>query len=463
MNQFKRLSAFLLCFILIFTSAAFATEEFETEIEELDAEEVEAFIGTEEDEEEEKEYLVYFNDSVVTLYADEGKDYAVMNEEELAECLEEGVVDFYEENSYVYLYDESGFDPMQGASKWDIKFIKADYAFDLGYTGSGVKVAVIDSGCNQTGDLSSNILEGYNLVANSTDVTDEVGHGTIVSAQIAAEVNSVGFRGVAPNVKIVPLKIFEDRKAKVELLADAIKMAVDDYDCDIINMSLGGKSDSVTLKAAVEYAKSKNVLLIAAAGNDGNDSYSYPASYAEVVSVSAVDNTKTVCSYSQYNDGVTVCAPGGTSAYPIYCISPSGNDKYLKSYGTSFAAPLVTGIAAIFRGLDSDFTHEDFMEIIVSSSVDLGKSGYDTYYGYGMADVEKYLKFYFAPVGDNNADGYVTNDDAMRVLKHIMGSFPTFVKPGAADVDDDGVVTLLDAILVARIAAGWENVIPDKN
>ena len=97
--------------------------------------------------EEEKEYIVYFNDSVVSLYADEGKDYALMNEEELNVSIDEGIVEFYEETTWVYLYEDDGFDPKQSLYKWDVKMIEADYAFEKGYSGNGIKVAVIDSGC----------------------------------------------------------------------------------------------------------------------------------------------------------------------------------------------------------------------------------------------------------------------------------------------------------------------------
>ena len=407
---------------------------------------------------EEKEYIVYFNDSVVSLYAEDGKDYALMNEEELSASIDEGIVEFYEENTWVYLYEEEVFDPKQATYKWDVNMLKADYAFDRGYSGSGVRVAVIDSGCKETGDLYDNILEGYNLVDKTTDTSDAVGHGTMVSSQIAAEYNSVGFRGVAPFAKIIPLKIFDqEKKAKVSLLADAIKMAVDDFDCDIINMSLGGSNDSETLKAAVKYAASKNVLMVAASGNNGTSSYSYPAAYPEVIGVGAVDSAKKVCDYSQYNDGVDVCAPGGSEDKGlIYSLSPSGNDKYLKSKGTSFAAPLITGIAAIFRGLDSDFTHEEFKEIIIEASVDLGDEGYDVYYGYGLADIEKYLKYYFAPMGDSDVDGKVTANDAALIVKYIIGSVKDLGKEKAADVNKDGEINLIDAIMVARSADGWE-------
>ncbi len=460
MSNLKKIAVLLLCVAFMFTffQMAFATDEIEFECEEI-----ESCIGEAEDEAEEKEYIVCFNDSAVSLYAEDGKDYVLMNEEELNAAIEEGVVEHYEENAWVYLFGD--VDPMQTV-KWDVNMLNADYAFERGYTGSGVKVAVIDSGCNETGDLSDNILPGYNLVDGSSDVTDSANHGTMVSAQIAAEANSVGFRGVAPDAKIVPLKIFEGKKAKVNLLVDAIYMAVNTYDCDIINMSLGTRESSEVLKTAVDYAVSKNVLVISAAGNykdEDNkelDIKAYPAAYDNVIAVGAVDSKKKICSYSFHNDGVDVCAPGGRPKEedkPVYCLTPPNAVKpYFESYGTSFAAPLVTGIAAIFRGIDSDFSHEDFMEIIMAVSTDLGDSGYDKYYGYGLADIEKYFKYYFAPVGDNNADGLVTSADAKRIAEYVVGKRKSFIKEKMADVNKDGIINMLDAILVARAAEGWD-------
>ncbi|MBQ2940674.1 MAG: S8 family serine peptidase [Clostridia bacterium] len=452
MNLIKKIIALFTLLSVTLTMPYIVAEEYESE-------DIPMYIGDCEETDEEKEYIVYFNDSVVSLYADEGKDYALMNEDELASCLEEDIVEFYEENVYVYLYgEESPYDPLHATYKWDFRLINADYALDKGYTGDGVKVAVIDSGCNATGDLGENILEGYNLVTNTKDVTDTVNHGTMVSAQIAAEMNYVGFRGVAPDAKIVPLKIFDDdsKKAKVSLVADAIKMAADDYDCDIINMSLGTGSDSETLKAAVQYAASKNVLMVAAMGNNGTDAYSYPAAYDGVIAVGAVDHNKAVCDYSQYNDAIDVCTPGGSDDAKIACLSPTANNKYFQSKGTSFSAPIVSGIAALFREADADFSHDDFMEIIVNASEDRGKAGYDVYYGYGMADVKDYFDYYLAPMGDNNADGKVTAEDALNIVNYITGMANGFAKEKAADVDKDGKITLKDAILVARFADGWD-------
>ena len=452
MKLFKKIAAMSVALTLIFTMGVF------TVAEEYEVEEIEANIGYEETNEE-TEYIVYFDDSVASLYCEEGEEFVVMGEEALNECLEEGIVEFYEEDVPLYLYaDESLYDPMQSSYKWDSRMIKSDYALDLGYDGEGVKVAVIDSGCNKTGDLKNNVLTGYNLVENSTDTTDNKNHGTMVSAQIAAEKNYVGFRGIAPKAQIVPLKVVNDEtgKSSASNVARAIKMAVDDYDCQIINLSLGTSSDNETLKASVEYALGKGAIIVAAMGNGGTTAYAYPAAYDGVIGVGAVNASKNWCSYSQYNETITVCAPGGDADGKIPCLSATSNSSYLVSYGTSFAAPTVTGIAAIFREIDEDFSGEDFVEVIKNASTDLGPAGFDVKYGYGLVNVETYLKYYLAPMGDNNIDGEVNADDAVNIINYLVGTIASVAKPEMADANGDGAITLIDAMLVARYAAGWD-------
>ena len=452
MKLFKKIAAMSIALTLIFTMGVF------TVAEEYEVEEIEANIGYEETVEE-TEYIVYFNDSVASLYCEEGEEFAVMGEEALEECLEEGIVEFYEEDVPMYLYEEESlYDPMQASYKWDLSMVKSDYALDLGYDGEGVKIAVIDSGCNKTGDLKNNILTGYNLVENSTDTTDKKNHGTMVTAQIAAEKNYVGFRGVAPKAQIVPLKVVNDEtgKSSASNVARAIKMAVDDYDCKIINLSLGTSSENETLKEAVQYALGKGAILVAAMGNNGTTDYSYPSAYEGVIGVGAINASKNWSSYSQYNDAITVCAPGGDADGRIPCLSPTANNKYLQSYGTSFAAPTVTGIVALFREIDKDFSYEDFVEVAENASIDLGTPGYDVKYGYGLVNIENYLRYYLAPVGDNNIDGVVNAEDAVNIVNYLVGTISSVAKPAMADANGDGNITLIDAMILARYAAGWD-------
>lgn len=413
--------------------------------------------------EEEKEYIVYLNEEV-SLFSTEGKDYCLLSEEELSEALSMGVVDFYEENYIVELHEgdidlfseeieEEVLDPKQAQYKWDMDLINAYYPREKGYFGENVKIAVIDSGCNYHVELKNNLAEGYNMIDKNTDVTDNIGHGTGVAGVIAAEINTVGISGVAPKCTIIPIKAFDtDYKTKTSLVAEAIKKAADDFKCDIINLSLGSSGYTETLKSAVDYVISKGVIVIASSGNDGTEAYSYPASFENVISVGAVDENKMVCDYSQHNDMVTLVAPGGTEEKYIITLSATNSEKYAGNLGTSFSAPIVSGIAALLKSADNSLTQEDFFEIAEKVSVDLGDSGFDIYYGHGLADAEAYLNYWIAESGDTNADGKITGEDAFCIINELAKkkNAPLMIKPAVADVDSDGVVTLKDAFIIIK-------------
>ncbi len=418
---------------------------------------------------EEKEYIVYLSEEV-SLFSTDGRDYALLSEEELSEALSLGVVDFYEENYIVELHDadielletensEEILDPKQDQYKWEMDLVNAYYPREKGYFGEGVTVAVIDSGCSSHLELSENVLPGYNMIDNTTDVTDNIGHGTKVIGVIAAEINTIGISGVAPKCKIVPIKAFDvDYKTKVDIISQAIIRAVDDFSADVINLSLGSKTETVTLKNAVDYAISKGVIIVASSGNYENDDdkekeiYQYPASFKNVVSVGAVDINKVICDYSYHNDAVTVVAPGGTDANPIITLSPTSTNKYTTAKGTSFSAPVVSGIAALLKSADESLTQEDLFEIVEKVSVDLGETGYDNYYGYGMADAKAYLNYQIAEAGDVNADGKLAENDAYLIINQLAKkkNATPFVKETVADVDADGIVTLKDAFIVIK-------------
>jgi subtilisin family serine protease len=162
------------------------------------------------------------------------------------------------------------------------------------------------------------------------------GHGTLVAGILAA---------VAPEAMIMPIRAFDDRgQADHFTIAKAIRWAVD-HGADVINMSFGTLEQSKVLKDAVEYADKSGVTMIASAGNDGKDEAQYPAAYDKVVSVAAVDLFDMKASFSNYGDWIAVAAPG------VAIIAPYPGGYYAVVSGTSFAAPLAAGEAALLRSL----------------------------------------------------------------------------------------------------------------
>lgn len=261
---------------------------------------------------------------------------------------------------------------------------------------SNRKVCIIDSGYDITHpDLSSdpNTVTGYNgsFSAGAWDY-DGHGHGTHVAGTIAAiGGNNRGVVGVNRNgeLKLHIVKVFNnngDYAWRSDLIA-AVEICVDSG-ANIVNMSLGGEGFSQIENDAYDRIfNDDNVLLVAAAGNDGSTAYSYPASYDHVMSVAAIDSNKNVASFSQKNDKVDIAAPGVevTSTLPRR-VASSGYDSW---DGTSMATPHVSGVAALIWSLDTGKSAAEIRGMLEASAEDLGPPGRDNSYGHGMLRADR--------------------------------------------------------------------------
>jgi thermitase len=218
-----------------------------------------------------------------------------------------------------------------------------------------ITVAVIDSGiCANHPDLVGRLVPGYDFVENDTDPQDEFGHGCGVAGVIASTSgNGQGIAGVAPNVQIMPLRVLNSSGlGGYSVIAEAIIYAVDNG-ADIINLSLAGPSSSFLLEDAIAYAVESGVVVIAAAGNNGTQGAWYPAAYPSVIAVGSVEKDLSQSSFSNFGDDIDVLAPGRD------ILTTSTNGDYQLMTGTSFAAPLVSGIAALALALDVPLNTED--------------------------------------------------------------------------------------------------------
>lgn len=221
-----------------------------------------------------------------------------------------------------------------------------------GYTlgSESVIVAVIDSGIDRYHEdfSGTKILSGFDYETGQSNVsTDSSGHGTKVAGIIAAtDNNGVGCVGIAPECTILPLKITNsDGKIYTSDFIDSLYVAADGG-ADVINMSLGGYEKLESEEKAIKYAVSKGCILVAASGNEGNDTeYAgqkcYPASYDGVISVGAVDENGKSCVFSQHNDAVDISAPGSG----LSLLQSGGGYTY--DSGTSFSSAYISGIAAL--------------------------------------------------------------------------------------------------------------------
>lgn len=211
--------------------------------------------------------------------------------------------------------------------------------------GRGVTVAVVDSGVDFSRQLAGRVTA---IDLTGTGLADCVGHGTAVAAIIAAsdiQAQGMPFEGVAPAARILSVKVNSQDTGSALLLAEGIRDAVL-RGAQVINVSIT-TADTPALRSAVEFALDRNVVIVAAGGNDGTDTGTgpfYPASYPGVLSVGAVDSSGALAPFSDQQSHVAVTAPGVnvTSAFP-------GGYQQDSLTGTSYATPFVSGIAALVR------------------------------------------------------------------------------------------------------------------
>lgn len=377
-------------------------------------------------------YIVKFNDNIETFSMTENaipayRNFCGVSREELYELIDMGVVEYYEENCEVKLFEDydSTYDEQ---SQWNLPAISIEKAWDIGCYGNDVRVAVIDSGIYEHPDLKNKVLSGYNYIDNSTDTTDNIGHGTYVSGIIAAECDDEYITGIAHQAKIVPLKCFDVAvKTDALMIANAIYDAIDVYDCDVINMSFGMDESltNKTLQLSVAYAIQNGCIVVASVGNDGKAKEYYPAKYDNVIGVGSINKRKELSQFSQRNSTVDVVAPGEI-------INSVSIDGFNKDSGTSFAAPHISAVAAVAKCIDREITTQDFMRLIeiTSTEPEADKTaGYDFYYGYGILNagkiVDEVLKenqVFISPVTNNTVKVY-NNSDKELAAKGIVADY----------------------------------------
>lgn len=232
-----------------------------------------------------------------------------------------------------------------------LNIINAPFMWNKNITGKNVKIAVIDTGCDLSHpDLKDRIIGGRNFTSedggNVNKYDDYNGHGTHVCGTIAASSNKNGIIGVAPDAKLIILKVLgKTGSGSLTSIIDAINYAIN-LKVDIISMSLGTSQDILSLHQAIINAVNNNILVVCAAGNEGDsngatDEFSYPGAYNEVISVGAVDFNKSAARFSDSNKEVDVVAPG------VNIISTYMGGNYKSLSGTSMATPHISGILAL--------------------------------------------------------------------------------------------------------------------
>lgn len=252
-----------------------------------------------------------------------------------------------------------------------VKMIKAPEFWEKGRYGEGIVIAIIDTGCDiNHPDLHDRIVGVKNFTdddnGQSDIVIDYVGHGTHVAGIIAANKNGTGIVGVAPKAKLLIIKALSIGGGSYSAVTKAINYAVN-CKVDIISMSLGGKYKDLSLYKAIKKAVDHNILVVCAAGNDGDgqalaEELNYPAGYNEVISVGSVSYEKKASRFSSTNNEVDLLAPGqGFNGNGI--ISTAAGGGYVEMQGTSMAAPHVSGALALIKNWAVDEFKRELTEV----------------------------------------------------------------------------------------------------
>lgn len=230
----------------------------------------------------------------------------------------------------------------------------------LGYSGVGVKIAVLDTGVDSSsGEL--HVAGGTSFVEAEPSLEDMNGHGTRVAGTLGAIQNNMGLIGNAPGSEIYAVKVLDQSGAgSYSRVIEGIEWAIDNK-MDIISMSFTGNVESAALKEVLQAAYDQGILLVAAAGNEGRATVGYPANDPSVIAVGAVDANNQLASFSNYGPKLELTAPGTD----VQTLGLHGG--YEKVSGTSMSAPQVAGIAAMVKEANQSLTNVEIRNILRSS------------------------------------------------------------------------------------------------
>lgn len=289
-------------------------------------------------------------------------------------------------------YRHATFTPNDSSysQEWALSKVQAASAWDVFRDASAVTIGIIDTGVDaRHPDLVSQLVPGWNYDStspnyNTSNTQDDYGHGTHVAGIAAATTNNgAGVASVSFNARIMPVKVLNSTgTGNDQDIANGIVWAAD-HGAQVLNMSFGDTQYSQMLEDAVNYAYNDNCLVVAAAGNDSTNETFYPAALVNAMAVSATDANDNLASFSNYGNDISVAAPGVNILSTYWASSGS---MYATLSGTSMAAPMVSGIAALAYAQDLTRLNVDVRTIIEQNADQVSGAGWNQYTGNGRVD-----------------------------------------------------------------------------
>lgn len=383
-------------------------------------------------------------------------------------------------------------------SQWHYGFLNLEAAWDSTQGSANVVVAVIDTGVlSSHPDLSPNLVPGYDFVSDDTRSNDgdEIDsdaedpgdgatlatsswHGTHVAGTIAAASSSgaaSGMVGVAPLTRIMPVRVLARGGGTSFDILQGVRYAAGlsnsaniilSRPVDIINLSLGGPGYSQTEQDTYNEINQAGIIVIAAAGNNGSTQQNYPASYNNVVAVSATDMILSRAPYSNFGPNIDVSAPGGDFgadldvnaeqdgiwSTSVSVVGTSRNPGFAMKEGTSMASPQVAGVVALMKARKPDLTPDEFYAVLRAGSItdDIGVSGRDNDFGYGIINAQKAVMVVSSPIlptliTDPQAINFGVSRSEMIITTRSAGNGPVVITN--VSQDSPGWLTIQEQVV----------------
>lgn len=271
---------------------------------------------------------------------------------------------------YVVL-DTNPVMPFSQTIDWGLAKLDIPSLHKRGFTGKGVKIAILDTGCDL--DHPDLVIASAKDFTGSGSPEDEVSHGTHVAGIIAAQGNDFGVLGVAPGAEIHIYKVLSTNTGRLSDVANAIYQAISDK-MDIINMSLGAAADVSFLKDACKAAAEAGIIVVASSGNSSREQNFYPAAYPYCFSTGAINSALQVSGFTSYGATLEWVAPGER------ILSTYLRGGYAVMSGTSMAAPWASGAVALMKEAGVSMNYDN----LVKSTIDILEPSFDKKSGWGI-------------------------------------------------------------------------------
>lgn len=286
------------------------------------------------------------------------------------------------------------------SKQWHLSKIQAEKGWSQSIGNPNVVIAVLDTGFDsEHPDLTGKFVGGYNVYSNNYDWSPaSCGHGTLVAGIVSASTNNgIGVAGVGWNNSILPIKVTgSDCYTSSSILAKGITYA-SDHGANVANISFSIYGGDRTITNAAKYMFNNGGLVVAASGNSGQMISGKDNPY--IISVGATDSNDRIANFSSFGKYVDFSAPGVAVYTTCACSSVSSNSTgtytskvdYIYASGTSFSSPMVSGLVGLIMSANPNLTPSQVYDILKQSSTDLGTSGRDSYFGWGIIDINNAL------------------------------------------------------------------------